>query len=91
MPELPEVETIVQALRPCLIGLIPIGIWCQKHKILRTPELLPSALGYPIKSITRRGKLILFRISPYVWLIHLKMTGQLWWQSKTAPLPPILI
>jgi len=88
MPELPEVETIVRALKPYLTGLIPVGIWCQKTKILRSPELLVSALGYPIKNITRRGKLILLWTPPYVWLIHLKMTGQLWWQSKIAPLPP---
>ena len=88
MPELPEVETIVRALRSCLIGLVPIEIICHKEKILRTPDLLPKALGYPIKDITRKGKLILLWASPYVWLIHLKMSGQLWWQSKHKPLPP---
>ncbi|MDL1970044.1 MAG: bifunctional DNA-formamidopyrimidine glycosylase/DNA-(apurinic or apyrimidinic site) lyase [Candidatus Desulfofervidaceae bacterium] len=88
MPELPEVETIVQALKPCLTGLTPVKVLCHKAKILRTPDLLPSALGFPIKDITRKGKLILLWTSPYVWLIHLKMTGQLWWQPKIFPLPP---
>lgn len=87
MPELPEVEIIVQALRPCLSGLIPLKLVCKQTKILRTPEILPLALGHPIKDIMRKGKLIIFLAPPYVWLIHLKMTGQLWWQPKTAPLP----
>ncbi len=87
MPELPEIETIVQTLRPCLKGLVPVNVTYQKAKILRTPEILPSALGYPIKDIVRKGKLILILAPPYVWLIHLKMTGQLWWQSETALLP----
>ncbi len=85
---MPEVETIVQALRSCLIGLVPIKVICHKEKILRTPELLPKALGYPIKDISRKGKLILLWTPPYVWLIHLKMSGQLWWQPQHKPLPP---
>jgi len=32
VPELPEVETIVQELRPCLKGLVPIQIICHKEK-----------------------------------------------------------
>lgn len=87
MPELPEIETIVQALRPCLTGLVPVKVACQKAKILRTPEILPSTLGYPIKDVTRKGKLILLWASPFMWLIHLKMTGQLWWQPQKVPLP----
>ncbi|WP_457572036.1 bifunctional DNA-formamidopyrimidine glycosylase/DNA-(apurinic or apyrimidinic site) lyase [Desulfovulcanus sp.] len=87
MPELPEVETIVQALKPCLVGQAPIKITCFKEKILQAPEPLSQALGRPITNISRKGKLILIWAPPYVWLIHLRMTGQLWWQHKDAPLP----
>mgnify|MGYP000014569471 CR=1 FL=1 len=88
MPELPEVETIVQLLKPRLRGLVPIQIICHKEKMLRTKEPLPNILNYPITDISRKGKLILVWVSSYVWLIHLKMTGQLWWQPSNASLPP---
>ncbi|HEC68181.1 MAG TPA: bifunctional DNA-formamidopyrimidine glycosylase/DNA-(apurinic or apyrimidinic site) lyase [Candidatus Desulfofervidus auxilii] len=88
MPELPEVESIVQELRPCLRGLVPIQIICHKEKFLHTEQPLPNVLNHPITDISRRGKLILVWTSPFVWLIHLKMTGQLWWQPSNAPLPP---
>jgi formamidopyrimidine-DNA glycosylase len=85
MPELPEVETIVSFLRPRLVGLVPLEVKWQTPKIFPNPELLPLILGYPIKGVSRKGKLIFLWVSSYVWLIHLKMTGQLWWVPKTAP------
>lgn len=87
MPELPEVETIVRALRPVLCGQIPIKITCLKSKILRSTEAWTDFLNHPVTDIARKGKLILIKTPPYVWLIHLRMTGQLWWQHKNTPLP----
>jgi len=87
MPELPEVETIVQALKSCLPGQIPIKITCFNKKILHAPKNLSKVLSRPITGISRKGKLILIGTPPYVWLIHLRMTGQLWWQHKDTPLP----
>ncbi len=88
MPELPEVETLVKILNFVLKGLTPVALEVKQAKIFRSPSYLSKALRHPIKEVKRRGKLIMLVASPYVWLIHLKMTGQLWWQLKTTPYPP---
>ncbi|CAD7769697.1 MAG: Formamidopyrimidine-DNA glycosylase [Candidatus Methanoperedenaceae archaeon GB50] len=87
MPELPEVEIIVRKLKTFLIGKVPIRIICNKAKLLKTSQCLSMALDRPIYDISRKGKLIILSVPPYAWLIHLKMTGQLWWQHKDTPLP----
>jgi formamidopyrimidine-DNA glycosylase len=80
MPELPEVETVRLGLQEFLPG--------QKIKSISTdwPKSLPikadlqaaSLIGATIKSVERRGKLIIVPLSSgYSILVHLKMTGQL--------------
>ena len=80
MPELPEVETVRLGLQEFLPG--------QKIKSAKTdwPKSLPvsaelqntSLVGATIKSVERRGKLIIIPLSSgYSLLVHLKMTGQL--------------
>ena len=80
MPELPEVETVRLGLQEFLPG--------QKIKSAMTdwPKSLPvsaelqntSLVGATIKSVERRGKLIIIPLSSgYSLLVHLKMTGQL--------------
>jgi formamidopyrimidine-DNA glycosylase len=80
MPELPEVETVRLGLQEFLPG--------QKIKSISTdwPKSLPikanlqaaSLIGATIKSVERRGKLIIVPLSSeYSLLVHLKMTGQL--------------
>lgn len=80
MPELPEVETVRLGLQEFLPG--------QKIKSISTdwPKSLPikadsqaaGLIGSTIKSVERRGKLIIVPLSSeYSLLVHLKMTGQL--------------
>ena len=82
MPELPEVETIVRGLKSELVG--------QRVKEFRflSPHLekeqLPGSFqpatykGRKILDIRRRGKMIIIEFEGRLgWLVHLKMTGQL--------------
>lgn len=79
MPELPEVETTLLGIKPCLIQ--------QKIKkiIIRQPklrwkipeEILQSVVGEKIKNITRRGKYLLFHVKSGFIIIHLGMSGSL--------------
>ena len=81
MPELPEVETFVRALRRPLVGRTIVGMrnaW-SRHIVLPSPDELAARIaGRRIEAIDRRGKYLVFTLSDDETLvIHLKMTGHL--------------
>ena len=81
MPELPEVETIRQGLKEKLIGLQIIDLEIRAPKLFKGD--LALILNQKVTGIDRRGKLLIIAFSNKKYMtIHLKMTGQLIWQSK---------
>jgi formamidopyrimidine-DNA glycosylase len=89
MPELPEVETIVQCLRSSLKGKRIRAVQVLEPKIFRNPVLpaIQSLTGAIIREIHRKGKMILFLFEPEMMLIlHLKMTGQALLLPSTNPI-----
>lgn len=90
MPELPEVETIVQDLLISHILNKPIkNITINFDKIIGNtkPELFTKALiGQSIQDIYRRGKYIVFVFTHDIWVtVHLRMTGRFVIAKKEAP------
>ncbi len=82
MPELPEVETLVQGLKDVLIGRRIVGVELHKPKMWQG-KLSDEIKGHVIKDITRIAKLMVFSLSGDLkLLIHLKMTGQLIFEDK---------
>lgn len=81
MPELPEVETIVQGLKPEILNHKIIDIKINYSKILEnmSPEKFrKNLLNKHFTNISRRAKYIIFHISDKKYLIlHLRMTGKL--------------
>lgn len=80
MPELPEVETIVQELSRDLIGqkIISEKVLCSQICKYNNPVDLKTIKGRRIKDVRRRGKMILIELdSNQTVLFHLGMTGQL--------------
>lgn len=81
MPELPEVETTVRALRQPLVGRTVIGMRNDWPRHLATPPLSAfqaRIVGKQFRSIDRRGKYLVFNLSDHeTLLIHLKMSGYL--------------
>lgn len=81
MPELPEVETIVADLRPCLVGTRISRVRLLFPSIVRHPDptaFVAGAEGRPVESLARRGKYILAGLDGGILLVvHLGMTGQL--------------
>ncbi len=79
MPELPEVETIVQGLRPYIFKRKISHLKIFLPKIIHTKKVSPNHLiGTTIENISRLGKNIIFQLSNECHLrVHLKMTGQL--------------
>ncbi|MFH0951324.1 MAG: bifunctional DNA-formamidopyrimidine glycosylase/DNA-(apurinic or apyrimidinic site) lyase [bacterium] len=83
MPELPEVQTIVNDLQPLVNKPIKDFV-CTSPKMLNLPvgSLRQQVLNLPIKAISRLGKHLVFKLPNKFLVIHLKMTGQLIWQRK---------
>jgi formamidopyrimidine-DNA glycosylase len=82
MPELPEVETIVRDLRKKVLGRTFVDAWTDFKKMIKKPkdfrEFKKAIIGKKIKTIRRRGKNILFKLSDNkTLLIHQKLTGHL--------------
>ncbi|HKX73631.1 MAG TPA: bifunctional DNA-formamidopyrimidine glycosylase/DNA-(apurinic or apyrimidinic site) lyase [Candidatus Saccharimonadales bacterium] len=87
MPELPEVETV----RIGLDGLLPgRTIASQKHDWPRgfpnsPQDVAQFLIGASVTAVRRRAKVLIIDVSTnYSLVIHLKMTGQLVFRSKTA-------
>lgn len=81
MPELPEVETYVQALRPLLRGKTVVAAEVRWPRTIAEPEasLFPEMVrGRRFVSFGRRGKYMLFGLdSGETLVVHLRMTGEL--------------
>ena len=81
MPELPEVETTIRALRPALTGRQITGLntdWPPHVETPPLPEIVPRIQGQTITALERRGKYILIHLSGQETLIvHLRMSGHL--------------
>ena len=86
MPELPEVETVVRALREPLIGRTIIGVRNRWPRHIGTPslnELQARLQGCRIQAIHRRAKYLVFTLTEgETLIIHLKMSGHLTVQEK---------
>jgi formamidopyrimidine-DNA glycosylase len=80
MPELPEVETVVRALRSRLPGRAMVAIHERFPGVLVVaPEAAAAAKGrLDIRDVRRRGKFILVDLElDLVLVVHLRMTGHL--------------
>jgi len=79
MPELPEVETTLQGIKPYLTDEIVLNV-AVRHPRLRWP--IPSQLAnilrnQPVLNVTRRAKYLLFSFPLGTLILHLGMSGRL--------------
>lgn len=95
MPELPEVQTIVNILRdggrdqPGIVGERVKNAKVYWHKTVEQPspkQFETRILGQTVKDVGRRGKYICIQLSQDVMLIHLRMSGDLLVGRSNAPL-----
>ena len=82
MPELPEVQTIVDDLNKKILGQRITGVWFDVPKLIKKPKaqaLKKQIKGLKIIEIKRRGKNILIYLTnnQKLLLIHQKLTGHL--------------
>ena len=91
MPELPEVEHVVRALRPRIVGRQIIATEVKLAKLITpsSPALFNRKLkGATITGVSRRGKFILIELdNDRVLAVHLRMTGKFLYLSVDDELP----
>lgn len=92
MPELPEVEHVVRALRRTVRGRQVVAIEIKLKKLVKpfsTSSFTRKLKGSKIVSVNRRGKFILIELdSDRVLVVHLRMTGKFLLLTPGDPLPP---
>ena len=80
MPELPEVQTVVNHLRPLIKNEKIISCEILWHKTLYSknqPFLLKTIKQKEIIDVTRLGKYIIIKLNQNYIAFHLRMTGYL--------------
>lgn len=95
MPELPEVETIVNDLKKILLKRRIVDVWSDTKKLIKQPDFeifKKQVRELEIINIRRRGKNILIDLSDnFTLLIHQKLTGHLlygkWTIQKNKVVP----
>ena len=92
MPELPEVEHIVRALRRSVRGrrILAAEIKLPRLLVGSSPASFKRKLrGARIDGVNRRGKYILIELdNQQVLVVHLRMTGKFLCIGADQPLPP---
>ena len=83
MPELPEVQALVDFLRERTDGLAIVGIELGSISVLKTYDPVPASLhGLPIGGVTRHGKFIDVEAEGLHLVFHLARAGWLRWSDS---------
>jgi formamidopyrimidine-DNA glycosylase len=95
MPELPEVETVVNGVHARTHGQIIRSVWTSnKPQTFKSSpdEIIEVLTGSRIDRVHRVGKTIVFDLvrnkKPSQFLVHLGMTGRLLVSTPDTPIPP---
>ena len=87
MPELPEVQTVVNHIRDELIGKTIIGIipmWEKSLHNFKPKDLSIKNKKNIILDVTRRAKFIIIDLGDFIIAVHLRMTGKLYIQKGSS-------
>jgi len=90
MPELPDIELYLDALRRRLGGHTLERVVLRNPFVLRSVEpKLDVVFGRPVAGLRRLGKRIVFEIEDEFYLVlHLMIAGRLRWKDAGAKVPP---
>jgi formamidopyrimidine-DNA glycosylase len=91
MPEMPEVETIARVLRATILGKRIARVQLSGLALRRpvAPDFAATLQGRTIQEISRRGKYLILELAPTsYWLIHLGMSGRIFFFPQVGEAPP---
>ena len=89
MPELPEVETVKNTLKPKLIGKKITDIKIYHNNIIEYPNaetFSKKIKNQKINDMSRYGKWLIFILEDYYLLSHLRMEGKYFFKTNEEPL-----
>ena len=89
MPELPEVLTYLETLKPRIVGRPLEKVRVRSPSLLRTFDPPVSALeGRTLRNLERIGKRIVWALDDDLFAVfHLMITGRFRWKERGAPVP----
>jgi formamidopyrimidine-DNA glycosylase len=89
MPELPDIELYLGALRPRVLDQRLVHVRFASAFFLRSIEVAPAALeGHRVLDLRRLGKRIVFAFDDDLFAVmHLMIAGRLRWLEPGAPVP----
>ena len=88
MPELPEVEALVEFLRRQATGCVVAAVEVGAISVLKTFDPPPSALhGLQVSGVARHGKFLDLETDGLHLVFHLARAGWLRWYDDAAPRP----
>lgn len=89
MPELPEIEAYLAALRPRIVGETLHGVRVQSFSLLRTYEPpIDAVAGASVAGLHRLGKRVVIDLDDgHHIVIHLMVAGRFRWLDPGAPIP----
>lgn len=88
MPELPDIELYLHALRPRLAGRAVTAVRVASPFLVRTtrPDI-QTLTQRTIRGLSRMGKRIVFDMDGPFLVIHLMIAGRFQWKPEGAPIP----
>lgn len=89
MPELAEVETVKETLKPRVVGKTIAKVTVYWNHIIEfpsVPEFEQQLIGQTIHGMRRRGKWIIFDLDHYQLLSHLRMEGKYLFRTTNDPI-----
>lgn len=89
MPELPEVQALVEFLRERVVGRVVARVDVPGFHVLKTVDPPPSALaGLEVTGAARHGKFLDLDVSGVHLVAHLSRAGWLHWRAALPAAPP---
>jgi formamidopyrimidine-DNA glycosylase len=89
MPELPDIELYLAALRPRIVGQMLEHVRVVSPFLLRSVDPpLASVEGRVVRSLERLGKRVVWQLDGDLFIvIHLMISGRFRWRDPGAPVP----
>lgn len=88
MPELPDIELYLHALRPRLVGRPVTNVRLASPFLVRTTTPpLQSLTGRVVTAMHRMGKRLVFDIDGTFMVVHLMIAGRFQWKAHGAAIP----
>ena len=78
MPELPEVQTVADHIKPEILGNYILSVDPIWNKVLDNFDSKDIEGRHKILNVTRRAKFIIIQFENFLLAIHLRMTGKLY-------------